>query len=95
MVEIDCSDSGSYSTDGGYMRTLDAMASAAMMSVYCTCGRIVILDRAEMKLKLDLGKELQCMTCRNARISKEIDALNDHYNGVPEEDEFCLRSDSL
>ncbi len=90
MVTSDCFDSGSYPSQDGMMRTLDLMASSAMMSVYCTCGRIVILDRSEMKLKLQLGKELQCMTCRNARISKEIDALNDHYNGVSEEDEFCL-----
>ena len=26
------------------------------------------------------------MTCRNARISREIDALNDHFNGVDEAD---------
>ena len=56
------------------------------MSVYCECGRIVILDRAEMKIRLSLGKELECMSCRNARISREIDALNDHFNGIDEVD---------
>ena len=61
-----------------------------MMSVYCSCGRIVILDRADMKRKLSLGKELECMTCRNARISNEIDALNNNFEGVPEEDSCML-----
>ncbi len=58
----------------------------SLMSVYCTCGRIVVLDRAEMKLRLSLGKELECTRCRNARISFEIDAMNDHYNGIEEVD---------
>lgn len=83
-------DSDSFALQDGNLRMLDAVAAGCMMSVYCTCGRIVILDRSEMRIKLSLGKELQCMTCRNARISMEIDTLNDHYNGVAEEDEFCL-----
>ena len=63
-----------------------------MMSVYCECGRIVVLDRAEMRLRLGLGKELECSTCRNARISREIDAMNDHFNGIEEPDGLLLRS---
>ena len=39
-----------------------------------------------MKIRLSLGKELECMNCRNARISREIDALNDHFNGIDEVD---------
>ncbi len=56
------------------------------MCVYCSCGRIVSLDRQEMKLKLSLKKELQCVACRNARISKEIDALNMIFDGIVEEE---------
>ena len=43
-----------------------------------------------MRLKLSLGKELECMSCRNARISREIDALNDHFDGVEEVDDWLL-----
>lgn len=57
------------------------------MSVYCSCGRIVALDRAEMDVKMNLGKELQCMQCRNIRIGREIESLNNHFAGIVEEDE--------
>lgn len=86
MIEGDDSYSGSYASRNANLRTLDRICGNAAMSVYCECGRIVILDRSEMKLRLSLGKELECMTCRNARISREIDALNDHFNGVDEAD---------
>lgn len=82
--------SGSYAHHGQMIRTLDHMCENSVMSVYCECGRIVILDRAEMKLKLSLGKELECMACRNARISREIDALDDHFNGIEEVDDWLL-----
>lgn len=78
--------SGSFASHNAHLRTLDIMRGDAAMSVYCECGRIVIQDRSEMKLRLSLGKELECMTCRNARISREIDALNDHFNGIDEAD---------
>lgn len=83
-------DSVSYASHGAELRTLDNMVANAVMSVYCNCGRIVVLDRSEMRLKLSLGKELECMSCRNARISREIDALNDHFNGVEEVDDWLL-----
>ena len=86
MIEEDDSYSGSYASRNANLRTLDRICGNAAMSVYCECGRIVILDRSEMKLRLSLGKELECMTCRNARISREIDALNAHFNGVDEAD---------
>ena len=66
--------------------TLDAVPSALMMSIYCKCGRIVVLDRREMSLKLRLDKELECMECRNIRVSHEIDDLNNHYLGIADED---------
>ena len=85
IEEYDCY-SGSYASSNKNLRTLDRICGNAAMSVYCECGRIVILDRAEMKLRLSLGKDLECMSCRNARISREIDALNDHFNGIEEAD---------
>lgn len=91
MEQTVYSDSESYASQRGLMRTLDVMAESAMMSVYCTCGRIVVLDRAEMRLKLGLGKELECSACRNARISREIDAMNDHFNGIEEPGGMLLR----
>ncbi len=86
MIDEDDCYSGSYASCNKNLRTLDRISGNATMSVYCECGRIVILDRAEMKLRLSLGKELECMSCRNARISRDIDALNDHFNGIEEVD---------
>jgi hypothetical protein len=72
------------------MTTLDCIPKDYMMSVYCRCGKIVTLAKDEMKLKLSLGKELECMTCRNLRISEEIEEINNHYLGVVEEDPYFL-----
>ena len=90
MKATEDSNSGSYLPRRGYLRPLDTIAESSMMSVYCECGRIVVLDRAEMHLRLGLGKELECSTCRNARISREIDAMNDHFNGIEEPDGLLL-----
>ena len=51
-----------------------------MKKIYCKCGCIIGLDSSEMKLKLKLGKELECTDCRNARISREIDEMNMHFS---------------
>ncbi len=83
-------DSVSLASQHGFMRTLDTTAEISMMSVYCTCGRIVVLDRSEMRLRLSLGKELECTSCRNARISHEIDVINDHFEGIDEPDPMFL-----
>ena len=57
-----------------------------MKKIYCKCGRIIGLDCSQMKLKLALGKELECTECRNARISKDIDDLNCQFDGETVED---------
>ena len=67
-------------------RTLDRLSEDLAMSVYCSCGRIVILDKREMSVKLELSKELECMKCRNIRISREIDEINNHFLGIVDED---------
>lgn len=66
------------------MSTLDSINPISFMKIYCSCGRIVGLDRSEMMLKKSLGKELQCASCRNMRISEEIDEMDSHFN--PNED---------
>jgi len=65
---------------------LDQINLRDEMCVYCSCGRIVALDRYEMELKMSLGKELQCMTCRNKRISLEIEYLNNLFDGKIDEE---------
>ncbi|MGN0099168.1 MAG: hypothetical protein ACI38Y_07580 [Candidatus Methanomethylophilaceae archaeon] len=83
-------DSVSYASSNGHNKLLDDASSSSMMSVYCGCGRIVNQDRSEMMLKLDLGKELECTTCRNTRISHEIDELNQHFDPAQEEADEVL-----
>ncbi len=71
----------------GYTCALDTMAEASRMGVYCACcGSIVILARQEMNVRMMLGKELECSSCRNRRICREIDELDDHFNGIVEPD---------
>ena len=59
-----------------------------MKKIYCRCGCIIGLDSAEMKLKLKLGKELECTNCRNASISRDIDELNSHVGGESVESDW-------
>ena len=69
--------------------TFNVAGLSRMKKIYCKCGRIIGLDSAQMKLKLKLGKELECTECRNARISKDIDEINMHFDGESADlDEF-------
>ncbi|MBR4244956.1 MAG: hypothetical protein IKQ14_06180 [Candidatus Methanomethylophilaceae archaeon] len=79
---------GSYIPHAQSRIRLDKFSSKDEMCVYCACGRIVALDRSEMKLKLALGKDLECTTCRNRRISEEIDYLNNLYDGIITEESY-------
>jgi hypothetical protein len=45
------------------------------------------LDRQEMELKIILGKILECSTCRNERIGREIDLLDSLFAGDAENGE--------
>lgn len=81
---------GEYLEDGRpstyYSNTTFSVAGLGRMrKIYCKCGRIIGMDSNQMKLKLDLGKDLECTCCRNARISKDIDELNTHFGGIEEE----------
>lgn len=79
---------GSYIPHAQSRIRLDKFSSKDEMCVYCACGRIVALDRSEMKLKLALGKDLECTACRNRRISEEIDYLNNLYDGIITEESY-------
>ncbi len=68
--------------------TLDGACSRDFIQIYCSCGRIVRLDREEVSLKIRLGKDLECTSCRNRRISWEIDMMNDHFDGILEQEAF-------
>ncbi|MFA6804742.1 MAG: hypothetical protein WCR17_01990 [Candidatus Methanomethylophilaceae archaeon] len=67
--------------------TLDTVGPRSFLKIYCSCGRIVGLDKNEMQIKKKLGKDLECATCRNLRISAEIDELNSRFDGTYVEDE--------
>lgn len=78
---------GKFTLRGSKAYTLDGANSFRTMSVYCSCGSIVVLDHSEMRLRLSLGKELECPSCRNLRIGQEIDLLNSHFDGLDEVEE--------
>jgi len=79
-------DSDGYGEIHAGYTTLDTVPATMTMSVYCRCGKIVVLDRSEMMLKLKLDKELECMECRNRRIDREIEEMDNHFLGISEED---------
>ena len=56
-----------------------------MRKVYCSCGSIVDLDRDYFYRRMNLGKQVECIHCRNERVSREIDELNNHFLGIDEE----------
>lgn len=70
--------------------TLDAAGPRSFMKICCACGKIVDLDKKEMKIKKSLKKELECPACRNARISMEIDFLNGLFDGSLQAEEDIL-----
>lgn len=90
MIEdfIRSPDSKIPSLNGRYS-TLDGVNGHSLMKIYCSCGRIVGLDRSEMNTKLALGKELECIVCRNHRIARDIEDLDRHFDGSVEDDSYC------
>ncbi|MDR2866442.1 MAG: hypothetical protein LBV13_03450 [Methanomassiliicoccaceae archaeon] len=55
-----------------------------MSKIYCNCGNIVSLDRNVVRIKKELKKKVECMGCRNHRVSYELDILNG--DGILDED---------
>ncbi|MDR3282314.1 MAG: hypothetical protein LBS92_01735 [Candidatus Methanoplasma sp.] len=68
------------------MRTLDSVDMRGLIKIYCICGRIVDLDKKEMAVKLSLRKDIECPVCRNMRISRDIDCLDQHFERQDEEE---------
>ena len=56
--------------------------------IYCTCGRIVDIDRETYCRRVSLHKPVECNRCRNRRISMEFDMLDEHYNVIEPEPGF-------
>jgi hypothetical protein len=80
-VRFDYSSNRLIDSGGVLMRTLDNAGPRSFAKTYCACGKIVDLDKKKMNLKKSLKKDLECTACRNARISKEIDFLNEYFDG--------------
>lgn len=59
---------------------------ASFQKIYCKCGRIVDFDRCGCELKKSLHKEVECSRCRNDRISRELDSLDEHYCHIESDD---------
>ena len=73
------------------IRMLDSTGPRSLVKIYCACGKIVDLDKKEMSIKKLLKKDLECTSCRNMRVAKDIDLLNAHFDfgESSEEDAFC------
>ena len=67
------------------VRTIDGALPRDMSRIYCKCGNIVSLDKLTVRRKKKLKKNIECMICRNFRISNEIDIMNDIFNGTLDE----------
>jgi hypothetical protein len=66
--------------------TLDGIRPSGLKKIYCGCGCIVGLDRDHVNLKKKLRKAIECPSCRNLRISGDIDEMDGFFAGmVPEE----------
>lgn len=68
------------------MAALGFLSPEEITKVYCPCGCIVDLDKNTIKLKLNLGKSIECMRCRNNRISAEIEMMERHFSGNSDEE---------
>ena len=87
-MDGDTCNAGSYIPHAQSRIRLDKFSSKDEMCVYCACGRSVALDKAEMQLKISLGQDLECMTCRNRRIAHDIEYLNNLYDGIVNEESY-------
>ena len=66
-----------------------------MKKVYCACGRIVDMDGDYFLMRMNLGKQVECCFCRNHRVGREIEELNNHFLGLDREDSGDLSVDYL
>ncbi len=84
--DMDC-DTSDYA-DLNDLKMISTFKFGEMTKVYCSCGRILDLDYSYLDRRITLGKELECVFCRNERISREIDELNALYSPEVEEESF-------
>ena len=87
MHEVDAMEFDIDITHGG-TRALDFLAldKGSMRKIYCKCGRIVDIDSGYFRVRRILGKDIECSFCRNERVGREIDELNNHFLGISEDD---------
>jgi hypothetical protein len=55
--------------------------------ILCSCGAIAEIDQGIAANKMMLGKAMECRTCRNERIARERDELEQHFSGNGDEAE--------
>lgn len=67
--------------------TLDDVDSAVFTKIYCSCGRFVDMDRDVLMMKQRLHKPLECSHCRNRRIAKEIEMMEEE--ALSENESIC------
>jgi len=66
--------------------TLDGIRPSGLTKIYCKCGSIIGLDRDHVMMKKKLKKTVECPSCRNTRISNDIEEIDNYFAGVvPEE----------
>lgn len=59
--------------------------SFSKKKILCHCGSIADIDLSIVRLKSRLGKEIECIACRNQRIAREIESLEAHFSGQNDE----------
>ncbi len=69
------------------------MAERDMLDVDCdNCGVRIGLDSSVVSVKHQLHKPVECPICRNMRVSKEMELLENEFRGMKsEENETKLR----
>lgn len=59
-----------------------------MIRVACeNCGSSIDLDMSSVTIKRKLKKRIECAICRNARISRDHDLLEQIFTGIPVDSE--------
>lgn len=70
-----------FSDDGRFLGT------GPTARILCKCGGVAEVDRSVLGMKRGLGKIVECRRCRNLRIAKEREELDQEFNGMLEGEE--------
>lgn len=69
------------------------MSGTEMVKVACeNCGANIDLDGASVAIKRKLKKKIECAICRNARVSRDHDVLEQIFYGNYEEEPDTLEA---